>query len=63
MILLILSVVGLVVLVTVVVGFGRLAWRLFRGNEEMVAGGSMGDQMFGSKANRRPPMKKRADPR
>lgn len=49
---LILSVVGLLVLLTVAVGLGRMAWRLIRGHEEMEAGGSMGDQMFGSKARR-----------
>lgn len=40
--------VTLAVLVFVVLGFGRLAWRIWRDNEEMEPGGSMGDQMLGA---------------
>lgn len=35
------------VLVGVVLAFGRMAWRIFMGNEEMQSGGSDGNQMFG----------------
>lgn len=45
----IVSVVGIAVLVVVVVGMGRMGWRIWYGNEEMEAGGSMGDQMLGTK--------------
>jgi hypothetical protein len=31
----------------VVLSLGRMAWRIFRGNEQMESGGSMGHQMFG----------------
>ena len=36
-----------------VVGLGRIAWRIWRHNEEMQSGGSLSDQMFGRTSDRR----------
>ena len=33
--------------VLVVLSLARLVWRVFRGNEQLESGGSMGHQMFG----------------
>ena len=40
-------IVVLVALAGVVLAIGRMAWRIFVGNEEMQSGGSMGNQMSG----------------
>ena len=45
----IVSVMGIAVLVVVVVAMGRMGWRIWHGNEEMEAGGSMGHQMLATK--------------
>ena len=45
---LITATVGLVIVATVVIGLGRMAWRLLRGHEQMEAGGSMSNQIFGA---------------
>jgi hypothetical protein len=45
----VLSVVTIALLVVVLVGMGRMGWRIWRGNEPMDPGGSMGDQMLGAK--------------
>lgn len=41
--------VGLIVLLVPLVAFGRMAWRILHDNEQMDAGGSLGDQAFGTK--------------
>ena len=45
----VLSVVSIVLLVVVLVGMGRMGWRIWYDNEPMEPGGSMGDQMLGTK--------------
>lgn len=51
-----LAVIVIVVLLVIVVG--AMSWRIIRGNEEMVPGGSMGDQILAGK-NKRDPSKRR----
>lgn len=46
-------VVFLVVFAPAAVGLARAAWRLRRGDEEAVAGGSVGMQLLGRRAKRR----------
>lgn len=46
---LVLSVIVVAVLLVTVVGMARMAWRTFHDNEEMVPGGSMGDQMLAAR--------------
>ena len=41
------SVISVAILVVVALGMGRMGWRLWHNNEQMEAGGSMGDQMLG----------------
>jgi hypothetical protein len=41
------AVVGLAVLALMLAGAARLLWRVYRGDEEMEAGGSLGRQLFG----------------
>ena len=45
----VLSVVSIAVLVVVLVGLGRMGWRIWHDNEPMEPGGSMGDQMLGTR--------------
>ena len=45
----VLSIVTIALLVVVLVGMGRMGWRIWHGNEPMEPGGSMGDQMLGTK--------------
>jgi hypothetical protein len=45
--LLLTAIVMLLLLVLTVAALARWAWRLFRYNEEPIAGGSMSRQMFG----------------
>ncbi len=45
----VLSIVAIVLLVVVLIGMARMGWRIWHTNEQMDAGGSMGDQMLGSK--------------
>ena len=44
-----LSIVTIAVLVVVLVGMGRMAWRIWHGNEPMEPGSTAGDQMLGTK--------------
>ena len=44
---LVVSVVAVAMLLVAVAGTVRMAWRTFHDNEEMVPGGSWGDQMLG----------------
>jgi hypothetical protein len=44
---LIIGIVAAVFLLVAALGLGRMAWRLWRGDEELEPGGSMGRQMFG----------------
>lgn len=48
----IVSVLAAAMVLVIVVGMVRMAWRVFHGNEEMEAGGSMGDQMRSAKRKR-----------
>lgn len=50
--LLVAAVVTLALLALSVLAVARLAWRLFRHNEQPIPGGSMGRQMFGRNRNR-----------
>lgn len=45
--------VALAVIVLVIVQIVRMAWRLFRGDEELVSGGSWGNQFFGRRKERK----------
>jgi hypothetical protein len=46
-------VIGLLVILLSVLALGRMAWRLWRGEEEMQAGGSLGRQLLGRKPRAR----------
>lgn len=41
--------VWIALLVVALVGMGRMAWRLVHHNEQIEAGGSLGDQILGTK--------------
>lgn len=45
--------IALAVAVLLIVQVLRFAWRFFLGKEEMVAGGSWGKQLFGSRKERK----------
>ena len=45
----VLSIVTIALLVVVLVGMGRMGWRIWHDNEPMEPGGSMGDQMLGTR--------------
>jgi hypothetical protein len=50
-------IIGLVVLVVFVLAIAyvvRMGWRLLRHNEELVSGGSWGNQVFGRRKQRKP---------
>ena len=50
---LVVSVIAAAMLLVMVVGMARMAWRTFHDNEEMVPGGSMGDQMLAGRKGKR----------
>lgn len=43
------SALTIAVLLVAAFGLARMAWRIVRGNEEMEAGGSLGDQLLGTR--------------
>ena len=46
--------IAVAALVVAVVGMGRMAWRMWRYNEEPEPGGSLSRQMFGRTKDRKP---------
>jgi hypothetical protein len=47
--------IAVVVMALVLVHVVRMGWRFFRGDEEMVSGGSWGIQLFGRRKDRHDP--------
>jgi hypothetical protein len=52
--LLIVWAIAVAAVVVAVVGMGRMAWRMWRSNEEPEPGGSLSRQMFGRTKDRKP---------
>lgn len=56
----IVSVIAAAMVLAIVVGIVRIAWRTFHDNEEMVSGGSWGEQMLAARKRKRARRKRKS---
>jgi hypothetical protein len=57
---LVVSVIAAAMVLVAVVGIVRVAWRTFHDNEEMVPGGSWGEQMLAAREGKEAPGKRKS---